>query len=140
MSSPATANDPVGSGSAALLLAFLTAIMLGDGRHRCSSLPESRPTQGWLRDGQEGLPARSTSSLDISAVRGQGHFPVKLSPGRCAASAGTRRPSLLLIFSRGKADLIQTWQMGSRTWSPPRWPLPPRLLVVLWTPRAEGGL
>lgn len=46
-----------------------------------------------------------------------------------------RSPSLLLIFSHGKANLIRTCQMDSHTGSHPKWPTPS---AALWFPGLQG--
>lgn len=50
-----------------------------------------------------------------------------------------RSPSLLLIFSHGKANLIRTCQMDSHTGSHPNGP-PPQLLCGSLDSKARGGL
>lgn len=51
-----------------------------------------------------------------------------------------RSPSLLLIFSHGKANLIQTCQTDSHTGSHPKWTHPPQLLCGSLDSKARGGL
>lgn len=78
-------------------------------------------------------------SLEIMSLPPEGKVPVRLSLGSVCRICRYQEASLLLISSRGKANLIQTWQMGSQTWLPPKQALPHQLLVVLWTPRPEGA-
>lgn len=50
--------------------------------------------------------------------------------GSAVGSAGTSRPSLLLIGC-GKANLNQTWRRGSQTWLPLKWTQGPQLLWLV---------
>lgn len=135
--------SPLGSGSA-LPLAFPTAGYVGRRLHGHSAVPRGAGSGRAGRSPCPVLPAWQAEGLWQGLHRLPGHLqprggspPSRGGPGEAVPGpvCGVRRyqAALLLNFSRGKADLI--W-----TGLPPRWRLPSQLLVVLWTPRPEGGL
>lgn len=134
---PAIADDPVGSGGAALLLAFYQPILVGDGCDRCSSIPERPPGRaGSGPAGRSPRPFRLHGGCEGSgrtappAAPGLGHLPPEgRAPGSCPWASGRRLqvPGGLpyCLFSVVAEPTRSTWQTGSH-------PGGPVLLGGLW--------